>query len=157
MGVSLRRYVVVQLLMVWQGGFLFYSACVVPVGTSVLGSAANQGAITARVTDWLNLIGAGALVALLADVIFTRDPHRWRRRARWAAWGVMAGCQVALAYLHLRLEEHMDPDRLVVLVLGTFRRFHGAYLWAHTLQWVAGLAFVWLTLRAWRAADGRAP
>ena len=31
----LRRYLVVIALMFWQGGFTFYAAVVVPVGTAV--------------------------------------------------------------------------------------------------------------------------
>ena len=46
----LRRFLVVQALLLWQGGFLFYAAFVVPAGTEVLGSAAAQGAITVRAT-----------------------------------------------------------------------------------------------------------
>ena len=47
--VVVRRFVVVQALLLWQGGFLFYAAIVVPVGTDELGSAFAQGKITARV------------------------------------------------------------------------------------------------------------
>ena len=46
--------------MLWQGGFLFYAAVVVPTGTEVLGSF-EQGRVTRHVTDWLNGIGAVTL------------------------------------------------------------------------------------------------
>ena len=49
----LRRLLVVQLLMLWQGGFLFYVVFVVPVGTDVLGSSFEQGRITRFVTHSL--------------------------------------------------------------------------------------------------------
>ena len=71
---TLRRFLVVQALMLWQGGFLFYAAVVVPAGTEVLGSGAAQGPITARVTDALNLCGLAALVLTAWDQAVTRDP-----------------------------------------------------------------------------------
>ena len=54
----LRRFLVLQSLLLWQGGFLFYAAFVVPAGTEVLGSSAAQGVITTRVVDALNVCGA---------------------------------------------------------------------------------------------------
>ncbi|MFM8274367.1 MAG: hypothetical protein ACKODX_18830, partial [Gemmata sp.] len=135
----LRRFAVVQLLMLWQGGFLFYSGFVVPVGTDLLGRV-GQGAITARVTVLLNWIAVAALAAVALDLALARDPRRRRAAARWTAWAVAAACQALLFYLHAALVSYMDPDRQAVLVLPPFRPTHAAYLWAHTVQWVAGLA-----------------
>ena len=39
MALTLRRFLVVQALMLWQGGFLFYTSAVVPTGTNLLGAA----------------------------------------------------------------------------------------------------------------------
>ena len=149
--ILLRRFVVVQALLLWQGGFLFYVAVVVPAGTRVLGSAAAQGAITARVTDALNAIGAVALVVLAAELWLARTA----RRRRWASWGVAVLCQALLFYLHLRLESYMDDEHRYVLVLPPFYPTHRVYLWASTVQWVACLMLTWWTLRAWRDEDAR--
>ncbi|MBP3960770.1 hypothetical protein J8F10_36580 [Gemmata sp. G18] len=151
---ALRRFLVVQLLLLWQGGFLFYTACVVPIGTRVLGSGAAQGAITARVTDVLNVIGAVALAGLALDLIFARDPARRRTVYRWVAWGVALACQVGLFYLHLRLESYMDEERRFVMVLPPFYPTHRVYLWTSTVQWAACLLLTWGTLRAWHAEAG---
>ena len=153
MTTSLRRFLVVQLLLLWQGGFLFYTACVVPAGTRVLGSAAAQGAVTARVTDALNAVGAVALAGLLCELLFAPDPARRRRACRWAVWAVAAACQGLLFYLHARLESYMDAERRYVVVIPPFYPLHRVYLWASTVQWVACLLLTWWTLRAWRAAD----
>ncbi len=153
MGMVLRRFLVLQLLLLWQGGFLFYTACVVPVGTRVLGSAAAQGAITARVTDLLNAIGAVALAGLALDLILARDPSRRRARCRWAAWALAAICQGLLFYFHVRLESYMDPERRYVMELPPFYPLHRVYLWTSTVQWAACLLLTWWTLRAWRAED----
>src|SRR3954451_24425626 len=103
MHTPLRRFLVVQALMFWQGGFLFYAAVVVPVGTDVLGGAAAQGVITARVTGWLNLIGLACLGLLAWDTATTRDPAGRRVAARWWLWIGSAALLYLLWFLHLVL------------------------------------------------------
>lgn len=153
---SIRRFLVVQLLLLWQGGFLFYTSAVVPAGTKLLGPV-GQGAITARVTDALNLIGVFALAGLALDLVFTRDPSRRRTISRVTMWLVAVACQGLLVYLHLRLESYMDPERRAVLVLPPFYPTHRVYLWTSTVQWAACLLLAWWSLRAWRAEDQTAP
>lgn len=142
MGPTLRRFLVVQLLLVWQGGFVFYAAVVVPTGTHLIG-AAGQGAITARVTDALNAVGAVALTVLALELRAARGSGR-----RWACWGVAVLCHAVLLALHVRLDALMaDPAR------PGFYAAHRLYLLVSTAQWLACLLLTWLTLRAWRAAD----
>src|SRR5262249_50137002 len=81
-----RRFLVLLTLLFWQGGFTFYAAVVVPIGTQVLGSTAEQGRITRRVTPYLNLSGVAGLVFLGWDIGAGRDPLRRRRRLRWLTW-----------------------------------------------------------------------
>lgn len=133
--------------MLWQGGFLFYAAFVVPTGTRVLGSAEGQGAITARVTEWLNLIGVAALTLLLWELAAT-----WcgpRRRLRASCWLLMALGQAALFYVHSQLTGMMDVDRTFVVKRVSFYPMHRAYLILSTVQWALALVFAWLMLRTW--------
>jgi hypothetical protein len=155
MALMLRRFLVVQALLMWQGGFLFYASFVVPAGTQLLG-ATGQGAITARVTDTLNVVGFVSLGVLALELSFTRDPNQRRTARRWWIWAVALGCQGLLVYLHLLLDALMDDDRRRVLIRAAFHPLHGAYLWVSTVQWVAGLLLAWAMLRAWRDEDGRA-
>src|SRR5437588_3457741 len=96
----LRRLVVLAALMFWQGGFTFYAAVVVPIGQDVLGSHLEQGFITRRVTVYLNLAGAVALLPLVWDAVATRDPAAWRRWLRLLLWLALAVALVALYRLH---------------------------------------------------------
>jgi hypothetical protein len=143
--VVLRRFCTLQALLAWHGGFLFYAAVVVPIGTDVLGSFAAQGAITQRVTTWLNRLGVGALAVLAWDVSAT-PPYR---RGRWLTWGLMAACLAALFYLHAVLDANFDPARKTAADPTAFRFAHGAYLWVSTMLWLAGLVFACLTVKAW--------
>jgi hypothetical protein len=155
MGTSVRRFLVVQALMLWQGGFLFYAAVVVPAGTAVLGSAAAQGGITVRVTDGLNACGAAGLALVAWDLALARDPNRRRTAARWWCWAVALACQYLLVCLHLVLDYFMDPTRTHVVVRPPFYTVHRVYLWVSTLMWAACLPLAWWSLRAW-AAEGLA-
>jgi hypothetical protein len=149
---SLRRFAVLQLLMLWQGGFLFYTSVVVPLGTQLNGPT-GQGAVTARVTEWLNLIGAVALAALALDLAFARDPNRRRTACRWWTWFVAFACQYLLFFFHACLDHFMDDARRRVVVREAFYPAHRAYLWVSTVQWLAGLLLAWWSVRAWRAED----
>lgn len=148
---ALRRFLVLQALLVWQGGFLFYTAVVVPTGTAALGSAAAQGVITARVTESLNVLGVVGLAAFAWDVAAARDPNRRRTAARWACWAVAVVCQCVLFAAHQLLTSYMDADRRVVVNRPPFYPAHRVYLWAATVQWAAMLLLAWWTLRAWAA------
>jgi hypothetical protein len=153
--ISLRRLLVIQILLLWQGGFHFYTAVVVSTGTAVLGSAAAQGAITARVTDALNRIGAVGLAILALELVLAGDPS-WRRRyARWWCWGIAFAAQGLLFVFHQLLDAFMDPARTRVVIGPPFYPVHRLYLWTSTVQWLAGVVFVWLTVAAWRAEDGK--
>jgi hypothetical protein len=154
MAILFRRFVVVQLLLLWQGGFLFYAAVVVPAGTELLGRG-GQGAITARVTDLLNLIGLAGVAAFALELSLTRDPSPRRTACRWWTWAVVMLCQFLLLYLHLLLDAFMDEERRHVVVNAAFYPVHRAYLWASTVQWLACLLLTWWTLRAWQAEDGQ--
>jgi hypothetical protein len=150
----LRRYLVLIALMFWQGGFTFYAAVVVPVGTAVLGnSALRQGFITRRVTVWLNLTAAVALTVLAADVLLCRDRSRRRFWARWLLWAFLAGSQALLVWLHGSLDALMVEKGRIILDPELFRPAHRLYLWTHTIQWCGVLVFVALTLLAWQGED----
>jgi len=152
---TFRRFLVLQTLLLWQGGFLFYTAFVVPVGTHVLGSAAAQGAITTRVTDALNVAGVLGLAALALELNYTRDPNPRRTATRWWCWAVALLCQGLLFYLHLLMDSFMDPERTHVVIRAPFYPCHRVYLWTCTVQWAACLLLTGFTLRAWQAESER--
>lgn len=150
---SLRRFLVFQAFLLWQGGFLFYTAVVVPTGTAVLGSPLIQGLVTRQVTNWMNLFGAVWAVLFAWDVLATADPSRRRRRARWLGWLACVALLGLLVWLHARLDALIDLDAEKVLDRRLFRRTHIAYLWVSTGHWLVALALAWQTLRAWSAED----
>jgi hypothetical protein len=148
---------VLAALMFWQGGFTFYAAVVVPVGQKVLGSPREQGFITRRVTSYLNLSGAVALLPLAWDAAASGDQSALRRRLRRLLWIVMLVALGLLFWLHQRLDALLDPEALRIRQHQVFHTSHRLYLWVSTVQWGCTLVYAVLALQAWRAEDrGRA-
>jgi hypothetical protein len=150
--VLLRRFLVLIALMFWQGGFTFYAAVVVPIGTDHLGLA-GQGFITREVTNYLNLSGAFALLFLGVDVACCRRRPRGVWLSRGVSWFVMVAILAVLAWLHTYLDQFLDPDTQEVVRRSAFRLGHRWYLWLSTVQWGFGLLYAALTLFAWRQED----
>jgi hypothetical protein len=146
-----RRFLVLAALLFWQGGFIFYTAIVVPIGTDELG-ALQQGFITRRVTHNLNISGAVAL-ALFALDLLPADPSSLRRFARAALWLGLVLAQVALFRQHAYLDGLLRPATMTVLDRAAFRPAHRIYLWISTVQWGLAVAFALLTVSAWRGQD----
>lgn len=143
----LRRFLVVQALMLWQGGFLFYAAVVVPTGTDVLGSF-EQGRVTRHVTDWMNVIGAITLAILAWDQLCSPPP----RRTRWAIWTILAVGLAMLALLHPRIESYVDFSATGgISDYPAFYFWHRVYLYVASAQWFVGLTYVAILLRSWSA------
>jgi hypothetical protein len=152
----LRRCVLLAALMYWQGGFTFYAAAVVPIGSEVLRSHLSQGMITRRVAIHLN-IAAGIALALWAwEVACTVDAVRWRRRTRWGLWASLMLALGVLIWLHPVLDDLLDLEHGVIVDPALFRPLHRVYLYVSTAQWAGSLFLGVLTLQAWRDEDRRA-
>jgi hypothetical protein len=150
--VLVRRFLVLAALMFWQGGFIFYAAVVVPIGQQVLRPPVSQGVITRRVTNYLNLAGAIALVPLLWDGAVSGDRSAWRRLLRSLTWAGMAITLGLLAWLHVRMDSLLDQISQPVDT-AAFHGLHRVYLWVQTGQWCLALVYAVLALMAWRAED----
>jgi hypothetical protein len=148
-----RRFLVIQALMLWQGGFLFYAAVVVPIGTDVLGSSLAQGRITRLVTNWLNLFGLVAVAIFAWEFLEAPAASKRVRRWLWGMWLIFAGGLGALFLIHIRLEGLVDFNEETIEDLTLFHLWHRTYLWISTIQWVAGLLFTALLMSSWRRSD----
>jgi hypothetical protein len=148
-----RRWLLLWALMFWQGGFMFYGGVVVPVGSDVLGSEREQGFITRKVTNYLNLAGAVALAIWGWDLSVGRATSPMGRRLGWAIWAGLVLSLILLVWLHPRLDELLDPENVMVLDRHRFRSLHERYLIVSTIQWTGCLLLTALTIWAWRHED----
>jgi len=141
---TVRRFLFVQAVAFWIGGFTFYGSVVIPIGIKVLGGHVRQGFITQQVTGWLNLAGLVALPILLWNALAV-----WSTRGRWvrwtlaATWGFMAAVQVELFLLHPALDRLLDQQAREILDYDRFDMLHRIYLISSSVQWAAGILHVW--------------
>ena len=140
-----RRFVLAALFAVWQGGFVFYAAVVVPTGTELHGHF-GQGLVTQRVTHALNLLGLACHAAYLWELLARKDRQRWR----WGLWAASLGMLGGLAAVHLKLDALIHPAEGVA---AGFRGWHIAYLWLSTGQWVIGAVLLWAEAGGRRSAE----
>ncbi len=150
-----RRWLLLWALMFWQGGFTFYGGVVVPIGADVLGSDREQGFITRRVTNYLNLAGAVALAVWGWDLSAVRGASAGGRRLRWAIWAGLVLTLALLVWLHPKLDELLVPDDAAILDRRRFRTLHERYLIVSTIQWAGCLLLTALTLIGWRHDDAQ--
>jgi hypothetical protein len=145
-----RRLLLLWLFMFWQGGFLFYSAVVVSIGSDVQGSDFAQGLITRRVSTALNLTGLAVLLVWTLDLVAERDT---RLKRRWTVWFFLIVTLGVLVWLHPRMDALIDLEQERLRDDGLFRHLHRWYLRVSTAQWIASVVFTLWTLQNWRAAD----
>lgn len=147
----LHRLALLLSLMFWQGGFMFYGAIVVPVGSAVLGSHLTQGIITRQVTNYLYGAGAVCLLFWYGDVAAERRAAG--TRLRLALLILLTLALAVQAWLHHHLDELMDPASSNILDQARFHSIHQWYLIVSTLQWAGTMVQTTLTLRAWQKND----
>lgn len=142
---TIHHLILLVLFATWFGGFTFYTAIVVPIGTDVLGSSRTQGFVTQQVTNKLNLIGGPTILMMLIDLTYFRRTRARKVNLCFAA--TLTGIAVlwfVLLIVHPMLDAMLEPDHEHVLDDAKFYSLHRVYLWASTIQWL--LCWVWLAL-----------
>lgn len=145
-----RRTLLLWFLMFWQGGFLFYGAIVVTIGSEVLGSDFRQGMITRRVAEAMNWTGILVLLAWIWDLCMERQA--WLR-LRWATWAFLMMTVLLLMWLYPQMDALIDLEKRTLLDRDHFRDLHRWYLRVSTAQWLGAIVFTVLTLRNWSAQN----
>lgn len=149
----MRRLLLLMTLMVWQGGFMFYGAVVVPVGSEVLGSHREQGFVTQSVTNYLNVAGVVALAVWCWDLAACSPVGRRPRRVGWGLLVILLG---VLVWLHPQLDALLNADGFRILDRPGYRRLHQWYLALSTFQWIVAIILMSLTIRTWKEVDAAA-
>jgi hypothetical protein len=150
----MRRLLVIIAFAFWVGGFFFYAGVVVPTGSAVLGSHTTQGFVTQRVTHWMNVTSAPALLIFLWNILAAaRSPARWPLRGLVWTWLLMLGLQIALLLLHPVLDRMLVPAEERIINHPRFYRLHGLYLDLASVQHFAAIAYLWCAMILWHRAD----
>jgi hypothetical protein len=146
----LRRFLSLFALLFWLGGFMFYGAVVVPIVRANVVDP-NPGVITQKVTQWMNLAGTLAVLVVFVELWAGQE---FLKRWRWIAWLGMALPQPILVWMHHEMSRQMlAPDFFRSDLSSFLSQWHRPYLLLNTIQWAAGMAFIGLSLKVWRAED----
>ena len=131
---------------------MFYGAVVVPIGTRVLDSPLMQGWITRSVTNALNISGAVAILVWSWDIARSHELVKMQR-LRWILWLVLLLTLGLMAWLHVRMDALLVLDEYRISDRSQFRVLHSWYLIASTVQWVASMVLMFVTIIVWRRED----
>lgn len=137
MASRLYRFLALAALAFWTGGTTFYALIVVPTGTRVF-SGTEQGFLTEQVTRQLNWTGVASLIILI--------PALRKSRSYAAIWLVLSATIAALFALHPKIAAHLNHADRSVTDYASFYAWHRVYLLVTAIQWLAGLAMLWLLI-----------
>ncbi|WP_150107649.1 hypothetical protein [Pedosphaera parvula] len=150
-----RRYLAILAMALWMGGFTFYSLIVIPTASKVLGGEREVGFVTQQVTNWLNLIGIGALLILLWNTLAERKKAGFLvSYGLPATWLVMVLSLIGLFFAHAWIDQLLDTANHKVLSYSHFFDRHRLYMIIATIQWCSALAHLLLILLAGQKVGG---
>lgn len=140
--ISVQRVFTILAVALWFGGFTFYTACVVRVGSKVVGGL-TQGYITKQVTEVLEILAAIMAVGVALDIATSwKSVGRWMRISQCTAWLTMAGSTVGIIFIHHNMNALLDASTMAKPNHDLFSPFHQAYQFISTCLWIATVAYV---------------
>ena len=135
------------------GGLTFYTGFVVRVSHDVLADPMEGGLITQRVTEGIQVLG------VLAVSLMTVNSLAVVRRSRAYGIGlgvltaILAGSLLGLFVVHGDLDSVIDVSAAEITDREAFTIGHRRYNQLTTVQWLASLAYLPVTVFAWRFVD----
>ncbi|MBI3875236.1 MAG: hypothetical protein HY300_04615 [Verrucomicrobia bacterium] len=151
------RFLVRTLLIVWLGGFTFYTGVVIRVGHAMYPDRETIGFLTRDVTFWLNWIGLLSLALLAPNCrLDSRNAPRRLRCGLFASLGLITVALTALFLLHGAINGTLDVAAHRVVERARFHKLHEIYEAVATVQWAAALLHLWCLLAVWQRNGGRA-
>lgn len=140
--ISVQRVFTILAVSLWFGGFTFYTACVVRVGSKVVGGL-TQGYITKQVTEVLEVLAAIMAVGVALDIAASwKSAGRWMRVLQCTAWLTMAASTVSIIAIHLKMNALLDASTMAKPNHDLFSPFHQAYQFISTCLWLATVTYV---------------
>lgn len=135
------------------GGLTFYTGFVVRISHDVLNDPMDGGLITQRVTSLLQTLG---LVTVVLMAVNCADVARRSRKLGIILFGctlVLTISLVGLYVVHGHLDSVIDTRASEVTDRDAFVTGHRRYNRLTTVQWLACLAYLPITVYAWRSTD----
>ncbi|MGB7347762.1 MAG: hypothetical protein WBD20_26295 [Pirellulaceae bacterium] len=153
--VGIGRWLLLVSYALYWGGLTFYTGFVVRIIHDVVNDPMDGGMITQRVTVLLQFFGVVTTVLMLANAFQvgrSNKRHGCMLGLCAAALGVSI---VGLLIVHSNLDAVIDIKAAQVTDRDVFTLNHRRYNQLTTVQWIASLIYLPITIVAWqREANG---
>ncbi|MCR9197946.1 MAG: hypothetical protein NXI04_04850 [Planctomycetaceae bacterium] len=148
----LRTGLLLTFALFW-GGLTFYTGIVVRISHDVVSDLMEGGLITQRVTIWLQILGAACVLLMMANaaVVF-RSRRRWGTPL-WICALLTGSAIVGLTIVHGHLDAVIDVAEQTVTDQDAFDIGHRRYNQLTTVEWLASLSYLIITVFAWQRID----
>jgi hypothetical protein len=139
----------------YWGGLTFYTGFVVRISHDVLNDPMDGGLITQRVTAVLQVLGVVTVVLMACNCVVVA---RQSRKYGYALVGcaTLLGCSlIGLFVVHGHLDAIIDAATFEITDRDAFDAGHRRYNQLTTIQWLASVTYLPITVFAWRAVDAK--
>ena len=156
--IGVSRLLLVLAFALFWGGLTFYTGIVVRVAHDVLSDPMDGGLITQRVTVFLQWLGLATALLMLLNALLVRKAARWYGNCLFGCAAILVCSLIGLFIVHGHLDSVIDVAAHEVTDRDAFDTGHRRYNQLTTVEWLSSLAYLVVTIPAWRrvdAADGK--
>lgn len=147
------RFAFIGTYALFWGGHTFYTGFVVRIAHDILNDPIDGGLITQRVTSLLQLLCCATVLMMFINAMLIARRNRKFGISLGLLAGIVAVAVGALFVVHGRLDAVIDIANGEIVDRDAFTIGHRRYNQWTTVQWVAALLYLPVTLAAWRSID----
>lgn len=149
------RILLLLVYALYWGGLTFYTGFVVRIAHDVLNDPMDGGLITQRVTDLLQWLGVITAVLMVWNGFQTLAGAPRFAVALLVCSAVLSCALIGLFVVHAQLDAVIDVASFEITDRDAFTQGHRRYNQFTTLEWIASLTYLPITLVAWRRVDSQ--
>jgi hypothetical protein len=154
-GIWVCRILLLLAFALHWGGLTFYTGFVVRISHDVLSDPMDGGLITQRVTSVLQVMGVVAVALMATNCVVVLRHSRRYGFALAACATCMAFSLVGMMVVHGHLDGVINVATAEITDRDAFVVGHRRYNQFTTVQWLACLTYLPITVFAWRSMDAR--
>lgn len=155
--ILLSRILLLLTFALFWGGLTFYTGFVVRISHDVVSDSMEGGLITQRVTVVLQYLALACLALMTVNGIVVRRRETKFGNALLFCTSVAALAVLELFVVHDRLDQVIDTEQQIVTDDETFANGHRHYNQGTTIEWLATLFYLPITVFAWKRIDSGTP
>lgn len=152
MSLTLRIILLFTLALFW-GGLTFYTGFVVRISHEVLDNPMDGGLITQQVTHLLQWLAAISVLPMAINGFVVRQQHSKFGSALLICTSILACTVAGLFFFHGRLDSVIDVAEGEITDRDAFDNGHRFYNRLTTIEWLATVAYLAVTVIAWKTID----